>query len=460
MVLNKDLKATLNISGALLEALEKNNHEDILRMVVKLHDNGQLELTSTAKFHAFLPLMSKVDVIRQIQLNNDCLRNYFGSDLQIEGFFPPEMGFSSGLVPILQELNFKWVILDEISATRGDFIEFPGDHIPVIKDTSIKVILRNRRFSNLIMSALVRNQYELSRILDTEDSHRKYIVTGMDGETFGHHRPGLVPVLESILSNTQHPVVLVRELLANNLGLPFKEFVPQPSTWASSPQDIERNVQFLSWKDPDNEIHSLQWELVNLITGFVNSLPSNSSARLDLDVALASDHFWWASAKPWWGLEMVEDGAYRLYAIALNYAKPDDSVLTLAKDLYFKIISKAFEWQRTGIIRKRRESEFNARIPFIDRTLERGGEHIGIYEAFMDIMRENELKSAKNADYEQAIMWRDAQEKIKTKNDIYDAVHAVDVIRAKMPFDIVEKILDKYTDKYKKIRGGQPEQRD
>jgi len=40
--------------------------------------------------------------------------------------------------------------------------------------------------------------------------------------------------------------------------------------------------------------------------------PAYPIARKMMDSALASDHFWWASAKTLWSMEMIEDGAYRL----------------------------------------------------------------------------------------------------------------------------------------------------
>ena len=75
------------------------------------------------------------------------------------------------------------------------------------------------------------------------------------------------------------------------------------------------------------------------------------------------------------------------------------------------------------------------------------------------MFKELEKKAVTKQEYEKAIMWRDAIYKIENKTDIYDMVHVVELLRLEIPNEEVEKILDKYTDKYKKIRGGQPEQR-
>lgn len=459
------LRTTINVSGSLLEVLDANGHTDILDTLRKLHIDNKVEFTGTAKYHAFLPLQDENEIYRQIKLNEQCLAFYIGSKVKIEGFFPPEMAYSPKLAPILQDLNYKWIVLDEIANIDKEFSEYPGNTLPVIKDTQIHVIYRNRRLSNLIMSALVRSKKELYRILDSEPASRKYIVTGMDGETFGHHRPGLVSVLCKILENTRYPVTSVGDLINefSASGMAPSVVEPKSSTWASSPDDLEKGVQFLSWSDPENEIHALQWQLQKLVLAEFNKLYKGDldweKTRHLLDVALASDHFWWASAKPWWGLEMIEEGAFRLLEVIKAFKPVDAPESKRALELYTRVVAKAFEWQRTGIIRKRREIEFKTRIPFVERTLERGGEHIGIFNAFMTLMRKYENSAARRREYEQAVMWRDAQENIKSKNDIYDAVHAVDLLRQKIPFDIVEKLLDKYTEPYKKIRGGQPEQR-
>ena len=99
------------------------------------------------------------------------------------------------------------------------------------------------------------------------------------------------------------------------------------------------------------------------------------------------------------------------------------------------------------------------RIPFKKRTLEAGGSEVGIYEAFIAMMKDLEKKAVGSGEYEKAILWRDAIYKIEHKLDIYDAINAIDLLRQEIPNEEVEKTLDKYTAKYKEIRGGQPEQR-
>jgi hypothetical protein len=72
------------------------------------------------------------------------------------------------------------------------------------------------------------------------------------------------------------------------------EVEPVKSTWASSKEDIEKNIQFLSWSDPENIIHKWQWAFVELVLKEVHamdkSLPQYEIIRKKMDLSLASDH--------------------------------------------------------------------------------------------------------------------------------------------------------------------------
>src|SRR3989304_558431 len=86
-------------------------------------------------------------------------------------------------------------------------------------------------------------------------------------------------------------------------------------------KDLEKKVPLARWDDPDNEIHKMQWELTELAIKAVRDSKDPGKAREMLDRAIHSDQFWWASARPWWSLEMIERGAVELKEAVL--ATPD-----------------------------------------------------------------------------------------------------------------------------------------
>jgi excinuclease UvrABC helicase subunit UvrB len=115
--------------------------------------------------------------------------------------------------------------------------------------------------------------------------------------------------------------------------------------------------------------------------------------------------------------------------------------------------------QRTGYIRElaRRYKE-HARIPFKDRTA--GVGEPWVYDAFVSLLRREMRTASKNENFEEAILWRDAIWKLETKNDIYDAIHAVDLLRKKITEPEILNVVEKYRLQYVKIKPGQPEHRD
>ncbi|KKT00598.1 MAG: hypothetical protein UW07_C0002G0012 [Candidatus Nomurabacteria bacterium GW2011_GWF2_43_8] len=456
---NKQVCLTININGALLELLHKYGHDNLIEDLKKLVAENRIEITGSAKYHALLPLLSDEEIIRQIELNTETLKHFFGNYTP-NGFFSPEMAYDDRIGKIVEKLGFKWMILDEISC-GGEVGQVDYSQIYKLSGTNLKVFFRDRRLSNLIMSAVVRSRDSLLEVMKDELETGRYIVTAMDAETFGHHRPGLEKMLFEIFKTEEFELIKISDVEKYYQGK--KEVTPAKATWASSKLDIEKNIQFLSWNDPENIIHKWQWDLTKLVLEEVYGMDKNHAryelVRGKMDMALGSDHFWWASAKPWWSLEMIEYGAWSLLDTLRHIPDLKKEIVEEARDYYEKIISTAFNWQRTGKIRAMMQSQNNIlRIPFKDRTLNRPGAE-NVYYAFLAMMERLKKEAAKKGEYEQAILWRDAIYKLKHKLDIYDTMNAIDLVRVKIPHDEVEKTIIEYEDKYRRLRGGQPEQR-
>ena len=458
---NPKARLTLNINGVLLEMFDKHGHRDLIDTIRYLLNEDRLELTGSAKYHALLPFLSEQELIRQVKENEETLQFYTDKHFQAKGFFPPEMAYDGKIAPILEQLGYQWLIIDEI-ACGGKTGQVDYTKSYKIKGTSLSVFFRERRLSNLIMGAAVRSYASFREAMTKDIDSSRYLITGMDGETFGHHRPGLDKLLLEIFQSPDIELVKISDLL--KLYPETIEISPVKSTWASSEEDIERGVQFLSWRDPDNEIHHWQQELVDLVLNSFYKMDKSSAKYPDLrramDEALSSDQFWWASAKPWWSLEEIVKGAVMCFAILKEIPGIDKEKVEQARFLYEKIISTAFQWKISGKVYSMLQAQKNiTRIPFKERTFEKGGDEEAKYTAFLDMFKNLEKEAAVKGDYEKAILWRDAVWKIENKSDIYDTMHVVDLLRLEIPNFEVEEIIKEYQDKYKKIRGGQPEQR-
>lgn len=449
---------TLNITGSLLELFDKYGHTDLIDYLKTAVKNNSISLTGSSKYHCFLPMLPSNEIERQIGLNTETLEYYIQKDISLDGFFPPEMAVSEQLLSQVSELGFKWCLVDSISLNVTKDLEKL-----YITDKGLYVLPRDRNMSNLIMSSTFRSSSDVhSWLQGIPSTANSCIVSGMDGETFGHHRVGLENLFQEIYHDDSFNMISPSDYIKSDITTKAVSILE--STWASSPQDLVEGTQFLSWKDPSNSIHEAQWKLFYLVLGTVEALDKSNSSydvvRHALDTSLASDHFWWASAKPWWSVEMIEDGAFRLINVLMSIHDIDPSILNEANSLYQKIVSTSFEWQRTGKIRKMHQENADlVRIPFKERTYESNPHEKQVYLAFIDMMKKQESVAALKGDYERAILWRDAVYKLDHKHDIYDAINVIDLLRVELGNDHVEKVIDSYTKDFKNIRGGQPEQR-
>ncbi len=450
-----NIKVNLNINGALTERLAKDGYSDVIESIKKLAQTDRLEFTESAKYHPLLPFLNKEEIVRQIRKNHETNKKYFGKVYKPYCFFPPEMAFSQKVGKVVEKLGYKMIILDEI-AFNGGKSEPKRDRLFLIKNTNLKVAFRERRVSNCIMSAVVRTKKEFLEVLGDEIKEKVYLLTAMDGETFGHHRPGLERLLFKILQAKKPKQIFLSEL--SNYFRAEEEIEPVASTWASSKEEIEKGIQFYSWKNPKNKVHKLQWQFLNYLLRLSKKRTLSKRIGDKIDQALASDQFFWASGEPWWSIEMIEKGAWQMLKALKSLPNITKKEIQKGEKLYRDILATAFWWQRSGKIEEKSKKYREAvRIPFKERTLEAGKPEV--YYAFLEMMKKKMKEAAKNKNFEKAILWRDAIWKLETKNDIYDAIHAVDLLRLEVSDPQLTKLMERYKEKYKKIKPGQPELR-
>lgn len=352
-------KVTLNVNGVLLELLDASGDDDLIKLLQELFDRGQIELTGSAKFHPLLPFLPKDETIRQVQLNEEVFNKYFGKDWRKKGFFPPEMGFNMEVAQIIKDLGYKWIIVDELSFPRG---QLPIDYSQIYKIQGLddfNIYFRERRMSWVILSGQVGTGELLIKSLGERLKKNEYLLTAMDSETFGHHRPGLEQLLFEIYECRGIENVLISELPKYFPGSRLIE--PEPSTWALMEKDLEEKKPFSRWKDSDNIIHNKQWELTDFAIEVLHRADKKaagySEARVTLDRALHSDQYWWASARPWWSIEMIERGAKELLGAVLKAPGISEDKKNRAQELYQSIIFTAFDWQRSGIVEELAKKE-------------------------------------------------------------------------------------------------------
>lgn len=120
----------------------------------------------------------------------------------------------------------------------------------------------------------------------------------LDGETFGHHHPELNEIFTRELCEalrgardrleTAHLSTLYRRFPL------VSQFIP-PGSWSTDRVDLQRRDYFSWWKGRDNKIQELQWRFTTLVLKKVRGLAASRELNAELDRALYSCQYWWAS---------------------------------------------------------------------------------------------------------------------------------------------------------------------
>jgi len=327
--------------------LEDCGHNDVIEGFKNLAQNGQLEFTGTGKYHPILALIPTEEVKRQIDLNTQTNRHFFGKTYRPRGFFPPEMCYSQGILEPVIRSGYRWIILSGIACPA----DWPLDIVyrAELDGQEIAVFFRDDVLSNRISFQDVGAREFIAHLEEWRGNRENiYVVTAMDAETYGHHIQGwertfLAKVYEelgasaqtveeikqtkvlagqhaSILTNGEAAgkiqMVTVSELL--ELFPQGQQVEPRPSSWSTTPDDMKAGNYYPLWKNTDNEVHRLQWEHLGICIELVNkalecadndeSRRSATIARGLLDRAEHSCQMWWASNRPMWDINLIHMG--------------------------------------------------------------------------------------------------------------------------------------------------------
>jgi predicted glycosyl hydrolase (DUF1957 family) len=330
-----DLKFTLNINYSLVELLNQA-FPDIIGNITKGYENGNLELTATGAYHPIFPLIPEKEIRRQLEINDTGNRELLSSSFSPEGVFPPEMAFDGSLVSLFKSIGYKWTIVDDKN------VSYYGIEIPYNKVYSVEgfaVFLRSNLWANRF--ADYREQWENGQdcmeelVFSLNDWMRDndgYIIIALDGETFGHHHPDLG---EKFLTE------FFQAFRDNNKGVQFAhlseiyrlfphipQFIP-PGSWSTDEENLRSRDYFSWWKSDKSKIHELQWEFTDYVLDKVRALETNKEINDEMDKALFSCQYWWAS---YWKFNPVE-----IYKGAFNMMRILQRVAELLDDEYEQI---------------------------------------------------------------------------------------------------------------------------
>ena len=337
-----NVKFCLNINGVLIELLYEYGLSDTMNLLKNLVSESKVEIVGTAKFHPLLPLIPKKEVQHQIQMNEEVNRREFGR-WQRSGFFPPELAISGSVAKYIRQIGYKWVLMSGIACPEDT--EWSYDKI-YTSPNGLQLFFRDDILSNKISFKNIKAKDFVNEIKDifqpeidpkkkpTKENNR-YIITGMDAETFGHHIPHyektfLKKVLDLIDEEEIIKTIFISEL-DQHFPLSNKKIIPRESSWSTNYEDIKNGVPYPLWKHPDNNIHKYYWKLMNSLNNLMN-LADNIDITIDWEVenyyttarffynrGIYSCPMWWSNPQNgMWSPNLIYKGIELLMKAALN----------------------------------------------------------------------------------------------------------------------------------------------
>lgn len=216
----------LSLSGTLLETLSDPAFQERVYGIVdcgsllwQFQNQDIFEILGTGYYHPVLPLIPESDRPLHLQRWLDIARHLFWRP-DFQGFWPPEMGFSMELIPLLRTMGYRYVLVDSehvepITPMKWHELRY-RPHVARHQGAEILVIVRDRDLSNAQESGM-----ELDWFLREVAERTKWcdcpplVTTCTDGENGGWFRnttPGAnfwtafyLPLLERVRAG-QSPV--------------------------------------------------------------------------------------------------------------------------------------------------------------------------------------------------------------------------------------------------------------
>lgn len=347
---NKAAKITLNFSGCLLEHLYSIGEEKLIEEFKNLVANKQIELVGSARYHPILPLLPTNEIERQIDLNDQILKQAFNQYYQPTGFFLPEMAYSLRVAKIIKKLGYKWLILDEI-AYKGKIGLVDYSKKYKIKNLGLKIIFRNRSLSNTFPPQTILNYTKKS-------NPPTYLISATDGEMYGHHHNDWTNLFEKSLTHPQIKTLTISQYLA---ALPEKAEIINPlnSSWETTPRELEQKIPFALWQDAKNKIHQNLWELRKIAIRAISKSKETGVnydwARHHLDRGLSSCAWWWAAGRKvgvfnfvTWNPDTIEKGLKELISSIRSLETVSQKTKLEAEKYYHLLIKEIWKkhWKK------------------------------------------------------------------------------------------------------------------
>ncbi len=217
----------LSLSGTLLETLADPAFQqkvygivDVGSLLWHLQNERLFKILGTAYYHAVLPLIPEDDRPAQIERWLGIARHLFWRD-RFDGFWPPEMGFSMELIPLLKRYGYRYVLVDSehvrpVTSMRWEELLY-RPHVARYGEEEIIVVVRDRDLSNAQESGMEYGWFEQEVANRTRwCDFPPLVTTATDGDNGGWFRNTTEGAnfwsafYRELLQHAMHPFALIR----------------------------------------------------------------------------------------------------------------------------------------------------------------------------------------------------------------------------------------------------------
>jgi hypothetical protein len=337
---NPEINFTFNITGCLVLRWRELGYFSLIKKIKELVEKGQIELTGSASHHPLLPLIPAEEARAQIEENTEILKDNFGQNLKLRGFFLPEMAYGRDTAKIVKECGFEWIILDEL-AYNGTLRKSPqAGKVCEDIDSGLKAIFRSRELSSDYVPRCILSELE-------EGEKNKVVVTATDGELYGLRHVDKKGEFNELLDKKGFSAPTISDYIDEQQGLENKRLTA--CSWESTEKELKGGTPYFLWYNRKNKIHCYLWKLARLaynISIKYNRDNNHQWTRWHLKRGLASCAFWWASAKDFshifgpyaWNPDEIERGVNELIRSVRSVEnKKSAKEKVRAEKLYIKI---------------------------------------------------------------------------------------------------------------------------
>ncbi|CCQ73027.1 glycoside hydrolase family 57 [Magnetospira sp. QH-2] len=190
----------LSMSGTLLETLSNNAFQervygtvDCGALLWHLQNDKIINILGTGFYHPVLPLIPQSDRKEHLERWKGLASHLFWRD-GFNGFWPPEMGFSMELIPLLKSLGYRYVLVDSdhVAPANGS-MEWQDlryrPHIARHEGDEIVVVVRDRELSDAQESGMDFGWFENELVERTRwCDFEPLVTTCTDGDNGGWFR--------------------------------------------------------------------------------------------------------------------------------------------------------------------------------------------------------------------------------------------------------------------------------